>query len=150
MKGMRVAGVTTLDEANRYLDKEYLPWWEREMTVEAANPDDAHRRLDKSHNLAAALSHVESRQVRNDYTLRWDGKLYLIERQAVRAGLRGAQVRVEARLDGSLAVRCGERYLPVGEAVRQAQAQTVEGKKQMDGRVFRRTQPLTKKGDCDF
>jgi transposase len=113
VKGMRVAGVKTLDEANRYLDEEYLPWWEREMTVEAANPDDAHRRLDKSHNLAAVLSHVESRQVRNDYTLRWDGQMYQIEPSAVRVGLRGAQVRVEARLDGSLAVRFGERYLPV-------------------------------------
>lgn len=113
VKGMRVAGVKTLEEANRYLDEEYLVWWEREMTVEAANPDGAHRRLDKSHNLAAALSHVETRQVRNDYTLRWDGNLYQIERRAVRAGLRGATVRVQARLDGALAVRYGERYLPV-------------------------------------
>ena len=90
-------------------------WWERELTVEAANPDDAHRPLDKSHNLAASLSHVETRQVRHDYTLRWDGGLYQIERQAVTTGLRGANVRVEKRLDGSLAVRYGERYLPVKE-----------------------------------
>ena len=83
------------------------------MTVEAANPDDAHRPLEKSHNLAASLSHVETRQVRNDYTLRWDGKLYQIERRAVVSGLRGANVRVEERLDGSMAVRYGERYLPV-------------------------------------
>jgi len=87
------------------------------LTVEPACPDDAHRRLDKSHNLAASLSHVEMRQVRNDYTLRWDGKLYQIERQAVVSGLRGANVRVEERLNGSLAVRYGERYLPVKECV---------------------------------
>ena len=29
------------------------------------------------------------------------------------SGLRGANVRVEKRLDGALAVRYGERYLPV-------------------------------------
>jgi hypothetical protein len=52
------------------------------LTVEAANPDDAHHRLEKSHNLAASLSQVETRQVRNDYTLKWEGKLYQIERQA--------------------------------------------------------------------
>lgn len=115
VKGMRVAGVRTIEQANEYLTKDYLAWWERELTVEAANPDDAHRPLDKSHNLAASLSHVEMRQVRNDYTLRWDGKLYQIENQAVTAGLRGANVRVEQRLDGSLAVRYGERYLPVEE-----------------------------------
>jgi hypothetical protein len=115
VKGMRVAGVKTIEQANQYLDQDYLVWWERELTVEAANPDDAHRPLDKSHNLAASLSHVETRQVRNDYTLRWDGKLYQIERRAVTTGLRRANVRVEQRLDGSLAVRHGERYLAVKE-----------------------------------
>jgi hypothetical protein len=92
-----------------------MAWWGRELTVEAANPDDAHRLLEKSHNLAASLSYVETRQVRPDYTLRWEGKLYQIERRAVTAGLRGANVRVERRLDGSLAVRHGDRYLPIKE-----------------------------------
>lgn len=115
VKGMRVAGVKTIEEANEYLQNEYLVWWEREVTVDATNPDDAHRRLEKSHNLAASLSHVETRQVRPDYTLRWDGRQYQIERQAITPGLRGADVRVEQRLDGSLAVRHGERYLPVQE-----------------------------------
>jgi hypothetical protein len=115
VKGMRVAGVTTIEQANQYLTDDYLVWWERELTVEAAHPDDAHRALEKSHHLAASLSHVEMRQVRNDYTLRWDGKLYQIQRRAVTTGLRRANVRVEQRLDGSLAVRHGERYLPVEE-----------------------------------
>lgn len=115
VKGMRVAGVKSIEQANEYLLEDYLVWWEREMTVEAANPDDAHRPLEKSHNLAASLSQVETRQVRPDYTLRWEGKLYQIERRAVVAGLRGASVRVEKRLDGSLAVRHGEKYLPVEE-----------------------------------
>lgn len=115
VKGMRVAGVTTIEQANDYLTNDYLVWWERELTVEAAHPDDAHRPLEKSHNLAASLSHVETRQVRPDYTLRWDGKLYQIERPAVVSGLRGAKVRVEQRLDGSMAVRYGEKYLSVEE-----------------------------------
>ncbi len=117
VKGMRVAGVQTLEQANRYLSEDYLVWWERELTVEAANPDDAHRALEKQHNLTASLSHVEQRQVRPDYTLRWEGRVYQIARQAVTTGLRGAIVRVEKRLDGSLAVRHGERYLPVAECV---------------------------------
>jgi transposase len=115
VKGMRVAGVKTLDEANDYLINEYLVWWEREMTVEPANADDAHRRLEKSHNLAASLSHVETRQVGQDYTVRWNGKLYQIGRQAITPGLRKAQVRVEQRLDGSLAIRHREQYLPIDE-----------------------------------
>jgi transposase len=115
VKGMRVAGVTTIEQANEYLTNDYLLWWERELTVEAANPDNAHRRMDKSHNLAASLSHVEKRQVRSNYTLQWDGKFYRILPHAIVSGLRGANVRVEARLDGSLAVRYRERYLPIEE-----------------------------------
>jgi hypothetical protein len=90
VKGMRVAGVKTIEQANRYLEEDYLVWWDRELTVEPANGDDAHRRLEKGHNLAAALSHVEVRQVRNDYTLRFEGGLYQIERQAIVSRLRGA------------------------------------------------------------
>lgn len=115
VKGMRVAGVRTIEQANEYLLNDYLVWWERELTVEAANPDDAHRPLEKGHHLAASLSYVETRQVRPDYTFRWDGRLYQIHRQAVVAGLRGANVRVEKRLDGTLAMRHGERYFPVEE-----------------------------------
>ncbi|HEY6372929.1 MAG TPA: ISNCY family transposase [Candidatus Sulfotelmatobacter sp.] len=115
VKGLRVAGVKTLEQANRHLSEDYLVWWERELTVEAANPDDAHRRLEKSHNLAASLSYVETRQVRPDYTLRWRGKLYQIDRTAVTTGLRGANVRVEQRMDGALAVRHDDRYLPIEE-----------------------------------
>ena len=56
VKGLRVAGVKTIEQANKYLEDEYMVWWERELTVEPAHPDDAHRPLDKSHNLAASLS----------------------------------------------------------------------------------------------
>jgi transposase InsO family protein len=124
VKGMRVAGVKTLEQANQYLEESYLVWWERELTVEPAHADDAHRPLDKSHNLAAALSHVETRQVRNDYTIPLDAELYQIARQAVVSGLRKANVRVEKRLDGSIAVRFGERYLPVSQCTAAGNAKT--------------------------
>ena len=117
VKGLRVAGAKTLEEANQYLEETYLVWWEREMTVEPAHPDNAHRPLDKSHCLEASLSHVEMRQVRNDYTVPLDGDLYQIERKAVVGGLRKANVRVERRLDGAIAVRFGDRYLPVSRCI---------------------------------
>src|SRR5580658_9571520 len=111
VKGMRVAGVKTIEQANRYLEDDYLVLWERELTAEPASADNAHRPLEKSHNLAASLSHVETRQVRNDYTFRWEGSLYQIERGSVVSGMRGAAVRIEQRLDGSLAVRYGDHYV---------------------------------------
>lgn len=126
VKGLRVAGAKTLEQANQYLEETYLVWWERELTVEAAHSDDAHRPLDRSHNLAASLSHVETRQVQNDYTFSIDGNRYQIERQAIVSGLRKANVRVEQRLDGSLAVRFGEQYLPVKPCEMPNQRKAVE------------------------
>ena len=46
VKGMRVAGVKTLEQANHYLVDDYLVWWERELTVQAAHPDDAWEQLE--------------------------------------------------------------------------------------------------------
>jgi hypothetical protein len=59
------------------------------------------------------LSHVETRQVTNDYTIRYNGKIYQIERKDICTGLRRASVRVESRLDGSLAVCFRKRYLAI-------------------------------------
>ena len=69
--------------------------------------------MGKEHQSEASLSHVETRRVSNDYTIRYDGKIYQIERQDISTGLRGASVRVELRLDGSLAVRFRKRYLAI-------------------------------------
>jgi len=51
---------------------------------------------------------MESRVVAPDYTVRWEGRSYQIARAAIRPGLRGARVRVEKRLDRSVAVRFRE------------------------------------------
>ena len=111
VKGLRVAGAATLEEANRYLVEEFLPWWNQHLRVLPANQADAHRLLGPEHNLAAALSSVETRQVANDYTFRWASKTYQIARADIGTGLRGGTLRVEQRLDGTLAIRFQDRYL---------------------------------------
>ena len=111
VKGMRVAGVKTIEQANAYLEQHYLPWWNQTCTVAPRSEDDAHRPLEQHHDLAAILSHVESRQVKNDYTIQFDGKIYGIERADIRTGLRNAVVRVEQRRDGTVAIRFRDKYL---------------------------------------
>lgn len=115
VKGLRVAGAKTLKQANAYLETEFMVWWNQTLAVVPASSDDAHRPLDKEHSLAASLSYVETRRVSKDYTIRFDNKIWQIARSDIRAGLRGADVRVEVRLDSSLAVRSGKRYLTVTE-----------------------------------
>ena len=113
VKGLRKAGVGTLEEANRYLELEYLPQWGSRFTREPANPTDAHRALRAEQDLAAILSHVEERVVANDYTIRYNSKQYQITRTDIRPGLRGARVRVEERGDETVWVRFRDGYLKV-------------------------------------
>ena len=113
VKGLRVAGARTLEQANRYLEEHFVPWWNQKLKVIPHHPTDAHRALDAAHHLAASLSVVETRQVTKDYTIRFAAHVYLIARQNICAGLRGANVRIESRLDGSMHVRFEQRYLSV-------------------------------------
>lgn len=113
VKCMRVAGVKTLAGANKYLEQEFLPWWNLTLAVKPASAEDAHRALDKRYDLAAILSHVETRQVKNDHTIQFENQRYGIEPKSICTGLRGAEVRVEKRLDSSIAVRFRDRYLDV-------------------------------------
>jgi transposase len=113
VKGMRVAKVCTIEAANAYIKEEYLPWWNQTLTAPPASAEDAHRPLGKEYDLAAILSHVEQRQVTNDYTVRFDAKVYQIDRRDIRTGMRKSMVRVEQRLDATIAVRFQDQYVRV-------------------------------------
>jgi transposase len=113
VKGLRVAGISCLEEANVYLEQQFLPWWNRMLTVAAKNNSDAHRPLTRQHELASILSHVEERQISNGYTVQYHGTMYQIPPHQVRTGMRGSKLRVEARLDGTIAMRFDNCYVGV-------------------------------------
>ena len=108
VKGLRKAGAKSLAEANRYLGQVFLPQWQKRFRRDPASRVDAHRPLGERQDLDSILSHVENRQVANNYTVSWDGKPYQIPREAVRPGLRSSSVRVEGRLDGTVWAQIGE------------------------------------------
>lgn len=115
VKGLRVAGAKTLEEANGYLAAEYLPEWQARFAVEPDCADDAHRPLASHHDIAAILCTVEPRVVTNDYTIRHAGKVWQIVREDIRPRMRGATVQVQARRNGHIVVRFQDQYLKVIE-----------------------------------
>jgi hypothetical protein len=110
VKGLRVAGANSLEQAHMYLEREFLPWWNRRLAVEPKSDGDAHRALTRQYDWAAILSPVEPRQISHGYTVRYRGQAYQIPASEVRTGMRGSQLRVEARLDGSIAMRFNDEY----------------------------------------
>ena len=109
VKELRLAKAKTIAQANAVLDR-LTPEHNRRFGVAAANPTDAHRPLGPTHNVAAILSVQQFRVVANDYTIRFENRLYQLDKP-IHPGERGGKVIVELRLDGSMAIRFGDRYL---------------------------------------
>ena len=111
VKGLRRAGASTREEANKYLEDEFMPEWNRRFTVKAGSEVDAHRPLGDVLCMDSILSHVETRKVMNDYTVAWEGQRWQIPKEKVRPGLRGSTIRIEARLDGRRMALVGEELV---------------------------------------
>jgi len=111
VKEMRLAGIDSIAAANHFLEMRFLPEWEERFTVAPRRPHNAHRRLDRDQRLEEILSVRVGRQVADDHTVSWDGNRWGVPREEVCAGLRGAQVEIERRLDGSHWLRFRGRYL---------------------------------------
>ena len=111
MKEMRLAGIDSIAAANHFWETRFLPEWEQRFTVAARNPRKAHRRLGPEHHLEEILSVRVARKVAQDHTVSWDGNRWGVVREEVCAGLRGAAVEIERRLDGSHWLRYRGRYL---------------------------------------
>ena len=102
VKELRLAGISTMGEANRFLREKYIPEHNRRYSVEPANSIDVHKPLLPALNLAAILSIKTQRQVQNDFTIRSRNRFFQLgKNQPVRLYPK-AEITVEERLDGSM------------------------------------------------
>jgi hypothetical protein len=111
VKQMRLAGIDTIEAANQFLELCFIPQWEQRFTVVPRQPRNAHRPLGPEHRLEEILSVRAARKVAQDHTVSWEGNRWGVPREEVRAGLHGAPVEIERRLDGSHWLRFRGRYL---------------------------------------
>ena len=130
VKHLRLAKISNLADANRFLETEYWPEWNEHFARPVAEFPDHHRALSEQLDLDAILCHVEERVIGNDYTLSFAGRRYQILRSQVQAGMRRQRVRMELRLNGELKTRYQGRYLEIEECgERPGPVKTTNGKK---------------------
>ncbi len=110
VKALRLNNISTIEAANRLLGEQYLPRMNEKFTSAPAEAADAHRGA-QGLDLDAIFSVQETRRVANDCTVQFKGELYQIEAGEITDGLAGARVTVEQRLDRTLRMRWGDRYL---------------------------------------
>lgn len=111
VKELRLAGISTMDQANKFLWEIYIPDHNKRCAVESANGQDAHREILARHDLDAILSIQTPRTIFNDFTVRYKTQFYQIgPHQKVRVYPK-AKVLVQERLDGSIHLVFKGRYL---------------------------------------
>jgi transposase len=111
VKELRLAGIATMAEANRFLER-YLPIYNQRFAVKPAQRADLHRPLPAGCDLEAILCTKTARAVRNDQTVTHHGRWYQIEEH-----LRARTVVVEERLDGAIRIMAGGQPVRYHEIV---------------------------------
>ena len=111
VKEMRLRGISTLEEANRYLEEVYIDYWNERFAVEPIVARDMHRKLPRKVDLDALFAETLTRTVSNDFTIRYLSRKWQIAKSQARGIRPGHKVTVEIRLDGSVHFRYGKRYL---------------------------------------
>ena len=97
VKEMRLKDVSTIGDANKFLVS-YLPVYNGRFSVTPRKEEDLHRTV--SVDLDTVLCIKTERTLKNDHTIKLNGKLYQIE-----DNIRAKRVMVEELIDGSVRIR---------------------------------------------
>lgn len=79
VKELRLAGISDIASANRFLAGKYLRAFHRKFAREAASPMDAHRK--NTQPLQEVLSWETERVVQGDWTVSCEGRRYQLDKQ---------------------------------------------------------------------
>jgi len=77
VKELRLAAISDLEGANRFLEDRFLPELNRRFWVKPAQEADAHQPVPR--NLGEALNWEEERVVQRDWTVAWHGRWFQID-----------------------------------------------------------------------
>lgn len=115
LKEMRVAGISSIEAANRFLDESFIPFWNSRFTVEPQIKEDFHRSISEDMDLMEIFGEAHSRLIRADFTIRYDNVYYQLPKDLATASMPGTKLTVLRRLDERLAFRWGPKTLQLTE-----------------------------------
>lgn len=113
VKELRLHSINTIPEANRFLKRKFLPWFNQRFPVKALKPGNVHRKLTaKELSLLPSIFSIQSkRTVNNDFTIRFKGQWFQLSEQQPTLVLRKDLITIEERLDGSTELSLKGKYL---------------------------------------
>lgn len=105
VKALRLEGISTIEEANTFLEETFLKDMNKRFTCRPRQSGDIHRRLPPGLRLNDVLGWEEPRQVQNNWTIRWHNRHFQIHRRHESLRLPKQRVTVFQPLHGSLQLR---------------------------------------------
>jgi transposase len=105
---LRLAGITSVEGANRFLRDRYITEFNQKFSVAAAEKGSAFRRATRS-DLEWVFSVQTERVVGKDNTVAIGDRLWQIEKSQFRNTLAGSTVTIHEHLDGNVSLRYGLR-----------------------------------------
>ena len=103
---LRLAGITNLEEANRFLRERYIPEMNRKFAVPAAERGHAFVPV-YGQDLDRIFSVQQERVVANDNTVQMGERVWQLERISWRGTLAGCRVTICEHLDGQVSIVYG-------------------------------------------
>jgi len=144
LKELALRGIKTIPEANRLLGNGFTEGLNCRFAVEPADSRDAHRPLPKGMDLAQIFCFEETRQVQNDWTIRYQNQRYQINPKNKPLPRPKSKVLVRTLLDGTLLLLYRDIPLDFERLPLQAPRPAPERKKEV---TPPRNRPKVKKPD---
>jgi len=113
VKELRLAGISTKEEANRFAEKVFIPKFNQKFSVLPQKKGNLHRSLTRfeKENLDKIFSIRNIRIVNNDFTVRYERKWFQLSETQPCLVLRKDKVVIEERIDGSIFISLRNKCL---------------------------------------
>lgn len=108
VKELRLAGVSTLAQANAFLDS-YLPKYNARFAIKPFKKTNLHRLVPKNFNLDEIFCLKEYRTISNGFTCQWRNRLFLIKNPSIT--MKKQRVCVMEHFNGDIALKLKNKYL---------------------------------------
>ncbi|MFH1576791.1 MAG: hypothetical protein ABID35_04530, partial [Candidatus Margulisiibacteriota bacterium] len=112
VKELRLAGVSTLGQANAFLDK-YLPKYNARFAVKPLRKTNLHRAVSKTLNLDEIFCIKEYRTIGNGFTCQWRNRVFLIKSPSIT--MKKQRVCVMEHFDGEITLKLKGKALSFEE-----------------------------------
>lgn len=113
IKELRLADISTIACANQFLEKVFIPKFNRKFAVAPRSDINLHQELSgrERSSLSGILSKQTARTIQNDFTLAFKSRWYQLTREQRVTVCKKDKVIIEEHTDGAILIRLRGKYL---------------------------------------